>query len=133
MLEIGLCLDKKAINAACKQAGRVYSEAFYLYRATDRGEVLASVLFEVLSDCVKTVCYLGGDDPFLFDGLLRAGFHYAEGQGIETGWIPDEFRDAYAILFAPLNYPASQRFNIVNFFSKYKNCSLTPRNGAAAQ
>lgn len=123
MLEIKPCLDKTVIAPYCKRCGRLAGDAFYLYRATDGEEVLAAGLFQVESSRVVVVYYEGAqEDHFLFDGILRAGLNYAAEQGIELGYIPEEFRQAHKAMFQKLNYPASPEMNITNFFQKYKNC-----------
>ena len=124
MLEINLILERPAVAAACRLFGQAYDDAFYVYRAENRGLVLATALFEIGKTDVCVTGYEGpGDDPFLFDGILRAGLHYAEMQGIETGVLPEKFRQLHRALFIELNYPSEVSFNIVNFFGKYKNCS----------
>lgn len=125
MLELKPCGDKKQFLEACRRCGKIPCEAFYLYVAEDRGELLAQALFEVTSEHVRAVDYVAGNpgDFWLFDGLLRAGFHYAGEQGIEKGIIPEAFRLKHEAIFAKLNYPAVPEFNIVNFFKKYKNCA----------
>ena len=124
MLEIKPSTDKRQIAACCKKAGLFPSEAFYLYIAENNGQTLASCLFEVGGDSVAFRFYKCEDktDYWLFDGMLRAGFNYAWGQGISTGRIPEEQRLVHAGLFAKLNYPAAHEFDITNFFKKYKNC-----------
>lgn len=126
MLEIKPCLDKQTMIGYCKKCKRAYSEAFYLYLATNRNHVLAAGLFEVGSEEVQAVYYESTEpqDAFLFDGILRAGLNYAAGQGIENGRLPEDFRQSFHDLFAELNYPAAPVFNITNFFQKYKNCSI---------
>lgn len=125
MLEIKLCLDRTKLSEWCKDAGHAYSEAFYAYVAENRGQELAVGLFNVSSDYVEVVWYRSQDnaDVYLFDGVLRAGFHYADDQGIEQGSIPEDFRRGHRQAFDKLNYPVSELFNIVNFFAKYKNCA----------
>ncbi len=124
MLEIKLCTDKKRIAAYCKKLGIIFSEAFYLYTAVNRGGELAACLFEVGSDAVCARLYECADpeDYWLFDGMLRAGFNYASEQGIAKGCIPEELRALHESLFNRLNYPAAPEFDITNFFKKYKNC-----------
>lgn len=126
MLTITPCVDKPEIAAWCKKCGKVPSAAFYLYRAENRGEPLAAALFEVGGDQVQVVRYEAADpaDYFLFDGILRAGLNYAAEQGIEQGYLPEEFRLSHEGLFSKLNYPIQPRFNITNFFQKYKNCDF---------
>lgn len=125
MLTITPCLDKAAIAAYCKKCRKPWSAAFYLYRAENRGQVLAAGLFEVGGDQVQVMLYEAEDpaDPFLFDGILRAGLNYAADQGIPNGFIPEDFRYAHRGLFAQLNYPIQPVFDITNFFQKYKNCA----------
>jgi hypothetical protein len=125
MLEIKPNLTKPAIAGACRQCGRAYSEAYYLYTAADGGEVLAAGLFEMRSDRVVAVHYESTDpgDHFLFDGILRAGLNYAAGQGVELGLIPESFRQENRHCFEKLRYPPEREWNIVNFFQKYKNCA----------
>lgn len=126
MLEITPCLDRQVLAKYCKKCTRIASAAFYLYRAMDGDEVLAAGLFEVQSDFVQVVYYESADpdDHFLLDGILRAGFHYAEQQGIGKGCIPDAFREDHRNLFSRLNYPPNIMFDITNFFSKFKSCTL---------
>ena len=123
MLTISPVLDRAGVVPLCREAGVTYTGAFYAYRAENRGTTLACALFEVLDDSVRVVSYKGQKDVDLFDGLLRAGFQYAGKEGIETGCIPEPFRQAYHTRFAVLNYPAAAQFNITNFFAKYKNCN----------
>lgn len=125
MLTITPCLDKQAIAAYCKKCKKPYSAAFYLYRAENRGQVLAAGLFEVGGEEVCAVLYEAEDpsDHFLFDGILRAGLNYASEQGIPNGHIPEDFRYLHRELFAKLNYPIQPVFDITNFFQKYKNCA----------
>lgn len=125
MLTITPSVEKAVVAEYCKRCKRPYSEAFYLYRAEDRGETLAVCLFEVGASEVRVLLYEGADqdDLYLFDGLLRAGLNYASEHGIENGCIPEEFRQRHEALFAKLNYPVQRVFNITNFFSKYKNCT----------
>lgn len=125
MLTITPCLDKQTVAAYCKKCRKLYSAAFYLYLAKDRDELLAAGLFEVGGEQVQVVLYEADDqnDPFLFDGILRAGLNYAAEQGITKGVIPEAFRLAHGELFARLNYPIQSAFDISNFFHKYKNCS----------
>ena len=124
MLEIKPSTDRLMIARYCKKCGIVPGEAFYLYTAADSGELLAAALFEVLSDRVSILHYetQEGQDPFLMDGILRAGLQYASRFGIENGCIPENLRYEHRALFAKLNYPAPPVFNITNFFAKYKNC-----------
>jgi hypothetical protein len=123
MLTINLFTDKAHVAPACKRHGKLYSEAFYLYAAENRGELLAEGLFEVKSELAQISAYSGPeDDPALFDGILRAGLNYAGEQGIEKGSIPEDFRYQRRGMFRKLNYPVATTFNIVNFFQKYKNC-----------
>ncbi len=124
MLEIKLCTDKKQIAAYCKKLGTMFGEAFYMYTAMNKNELLAACLFEVESDAVRARLYecADQDDYWLFDGMLRAGFNYAFEQGIARGRIPEEFRALHESLFKKLNYPAAPEFDITNFFKKYKNC-----------
>jgi hypothetical protein len=124
MLEIKPSTQMDQIKSYCLKCDRAPSEAFYLYTALDRGDILAAGLFEMLSDKVQVVYYEGDDnDPFLFDGVLRAGLNYAADQGVENGYIPEAFRQTHKDKFARLNYPPSPQLNIVNFFKKYKNCA----------
>lgn len=124
MLEIKPCLDKPAVAAYCRDQGKVYSEAFYIYEAVSRGDTLAAALFEITSNEVSVFHYRGDEGDFaLFDGVLRAGFHYAEENGIPQGFIPGEFRELHKSLFDRLSYPIQEKFSIANFFLKYKNCS----------
>lgn len=127
MLSITVCLDKPTIISFCRRSKKPFSEAFYLYRAQNGEQVLAAALFEVNGDHVSVISYEteAPDDLSLFDGMLRAGLHYASEQGIETGCIPESFRFVHRDLFAKLNYPISPTFNITNFFNKYKNCAVT--------
>ncbi len=124
MLEIKPCLTSAEVAAYCKKCGKLPGPAFYLYRAQDRGQTLAAALFEVESDRVSPVYYecAPGEGAALFDAVLRAGFHYAAGQGIPAGALPEVFRAAHRGYFACLNYPAQSRFGIENFFAKYKAC-----------
>jgi len=125
MLSISLCTDIRRTIAACKSFGKIYGVEFYLYEAVGGEEILGAILFEVKSELVETVGYRGpGDDPGIFDGLLRAGLNYAQKHGIETGCVPESFRRENRALFAVLNYPAEVSFSIVNFFGKYKNCRV---------
>jgi len=124
VLEINVTLDLAIIAATCKQFGQSYSDDFYVYRAENRGQIIATALFKIGKTDVSIVAYSGpADDPFIMDGILRAGLHYAELYGIETGILSEEFRHCHRALFVALNYPSANTFNIVNFFSKYKNCS----------
>ena len=124
MLEINLNLQRPVVAAACRDFGQTYSDAHYIYRAENRGEIIATGLFEIGGTDVRVLGYDGPtDDHFLLDGILRAGLHYAETHGIETGLLPEEFRHKHRALFTGLNYPPTISFNIVNFFSKYKNCA----------
>lgn len=124
MLQITLCLDKPALAPYCKKCGKLVSEAFFLYRAVDRDQVLAAGLFEVFSESVQIVHYeeSGDGDPFLLDGILRAGLNYASSFGIDRGCIPEVLRYTHRRLFNKLNYPPQPEFGISNFFQKYKNC-----------
>ena len=122
MLTISPILDRVGVVPLCREAGVPYTGAFYAYRAENRGTILAYALFEVLDDSVRVVSFQGQEDADLFDGLLRAGFQYAGKEGIETGWIPETFRQTHHTRFAALNYPAAAQFDITNFFAKYKNC-----------
>jgi hypothetical protein len=124
LLEIKACTDRTQINALCKACGLLPSEAFYIYRAENGGEEIGAALFEVLSDSVHIVFYAAADpeDPWLFDGILRAGLNYAAQFGLEKGCIPEYLRYQHRALFSRLNYPSAQVFNITNFFQKYKNC-----------
>lgn len=124
MLEIKPCTERKKIAEYCKKCGELPDEAFYLYLAVSREEQLAACLFKVSGDCVTARFYECADegDYWLFDGMLRAGFHYAYEQGIPTGCIPESFRAERQRLFSKLNYPITPEFDITNFFKKYKNC-----------
>lgn len=124
MLTIAPCLEKETVVSYCKKCRKVYSAAFYLYLAENRGETLAAGLFQVDSDSVQVVYYEGVDpaDHFLFDGVLRAGLNYAAEHGIQNGLIPEEFRHTHRELFSQLTYPIHAQFDITNFFQKYKNC-----------
>ena len=125
MLEITPSFDAGLLAKYCKQCEKLPGPAFYLYLAKDREAQLAAGLFEIFSDRVEAVFYEGdGDDPHLFDAVLRAGLNYAAGQGIQTGRLTEGFRQRYAALFAPLNYPDWPEFDITNFFAKYKNCGM---------
>lgn len=124
MLTITPCLAREMVAPFCRECKRPYSEAFYIYRAQNGTETLATALFEVSGDAVTALLYRATepDDAFLFDGVLRAGLNYAAEQGIENGVIPEALREAHAALFAQLNYPVQAAFNITNFFQKYKSC-----------
>lgn len=124
MLEIKACTDKRQVTAYCRKCGRVPGEDFYLYLASDGGEALASALFQVLSAEVRVLYYEAADpqDASLMDGVLRAGLNYASRFGIPKGCIPEALRYEHRALFAQLNYPTAQVFDILNFFQKYKNC-----------
>lgn len=126
MLEIKPCFDIPTLAVYAKNCGKAPGESLYLYMAKDGGETLAAGLFEVQSDKVCTLFYESADpdDIFLFDGILRAGLNYASEQGIETGCIPEDFRQSHKNKFARLNYPPETEMNIVNFFNKYKNCAI---------
>ncbi|MCL2056850.1 MAG: hypothetical protein FWH02_06505 [Oscillospiraceae bacterium] len=128
MIEIKPNTNKPDIAAYCRKCAKPYSEALYLYTAEDRGEILAAALFEMQSDSVTAVLYDCGTpgDHLLFDGILRAALNYAAGQGIETGVIPESFRRDNAAYFAKLSYPPQPRWNIVNFFGKYKSKGASP-------
>lgn len=124
MLTINLITDKGTVAELCKDLGLVYHPGYYCYSAADRGELLATGLFEIGANSASIVNYSSADadDHFLFDGILRAGFNYAGQQGIENGVIPESIRKRFKELFGKLNYPAEAVFSINNFFSKYKNC-----------
>lgn len=126
MLEIKLSQDRDTLAALCRECGALPTHAHYLYTAVDGGRQLAAVLFEVGSEEVRALHYRAEDesDCHLFDALLRAGFHYASGQGIRTGCLPESFRMRHARHFARLNYPPQASFDITNFFQKYKSCAL---------
>ena len=125
MLEIKPYLDRATVSGYCRKCGKPYSEAFYLYLAKDGGETLAAGLFEMQPDRVTALHYESTDpqDFFLLDGILRAGLNYASEQGVETGVLPEELRQAHKAAFERLNYPPECEMNIVNFFTKYKNCA----------
>lgn len=124
MLEVVACVDKQELVKHCKNLKIPYSEALYLYVARDKDETLAAGLFEVESNGVRTLYYEAQDpaDAWLFDAILRAGFHYASEHGITNGTIPETFRSEHRGLFSKLNFPAQATFDITNFFKKYKNC-----------
>lgn len=124
MLEIKPCTDKQTILPYCKKAGLPYTEAFYLYRALDSVKVLAAGLFQVGGNQVDVVLYESGEpgDHFLFDAVLRAGLNYAASFDIQSGHIPEPFRQRHEKLFEKLNFPPDPVFGISNFFTKYKNC-----------
>lgn len=125
MLEVKPCTVKHILLPYLRKNRLVYSEAFYLYRAMDGDEVLAVCLFEVLSNEVRAVYYEAQDmdDHFLFDAVLRAGLNYAAGHDIPAGYLSEEFRLRHEALFEKLNFPLEYRFDITNFFQKYKNCA----------
>jgi|GEM_PF-591578 len=124
LLEIRPCLDKPVVAAYCKKCGKIPTEAFYVYLAANRGETLAAGLFEITSTQVCALLYESGEeDAFLFDGVLRAGLNYAAEYGIPNGFIPEEFRLLHRDKFQNLSYPIQQKFNISNFFAKYKSCA----------
>ncbi|MFV0400712.1 MAG: hypothetical protein ACK5LX_08875 [Oscillospiraceae bacterium] len=126
MLTIGLKTEKELLLPYCKKAKLPYNGGIFLYLAENRGEKLAAGLFEIAGNSVSIRYYESQDpDPFLLDGILRAGFNYAGDQSIEKGVLPEEFRQIHKELFASLNYPPEPTFNIDNFFAKYKNC-ITP-------
>lgn len=123
MIEILPELERDALLPRCKALGRGYSTGLYAYTARERGEELAAGVFEVQADFVALVSYTAQEqDAFLLDGILRAGLNYADAHGITTGVIPEPVRQAHAALFAKLNCPNAERFDITNFFLKYKNC-----------
>ena len=128
MLEIKAVFDRPILAQYCHKSGCPLSDALYLYLAQNGDELLAAGLFEMRSDRVATMYYeaVGENqtDFFLFDGILRAGLNYAAEQGVETGCLPEPFRQANAAYFARLNYPPETEMNIVNFFQKYKNCTI---------
>lgn len=128
MISINPSTDKALIINACKQCTnfkKAYSEAMYLYIAEDNKKPIASALFEIHSNEVCVLEYFGDDTLQIFDGILRAGLSYADKNGIELGVIPENFRFKHRALFDKLNYPPPASFNIVNFFSKYKNCNTS--------
>lgn len=124
MLTITPCLDRLTVASYCKKCKKVYSAGAYLYRAENRGELLAAGLFEISADRVEVLLYEAQDtaDVHLFDGILRAGLNYAAEHGVENGLISEMFYFQHVSLFNQLNYPADPLFNITNFFRKYKNC-----------
>ena len=128
MLEIKPIFDRQVLAKYCHKCDCPLSDALYVYQATNEDELLAGGLFAMRSDHVEAVFYeaMGENrvDFFLFDGILRAGLNYAAEQGVETGCIPEAFRQANAVSFAQLNYPPEVEMNIVNFFQKYKNCTI---------
>lgn len=124
MLTITPCLEKEPVQAFAKKCQKVYHAGMYLYQAVERGNVVATALFEITSELVQ-ICYYEADEPddhFLFDGVFRAGLNYAAEQGLETGLIPESFCARQSRLLAGLKYPMQEAFNITNFFQKYKNC-----------
>lgn len=124
MLEIRPVTDKNRILAACRESGRVYSDAYYLYEAVSGGEMLAFALFHIQGDQAEVLFYKGDpDDAFLLDGIIRAGFHYADTQNLSYGKMSGGFRLEHFRLLQKLNMPVEEVFNIENFFSKYKNCA----------
>ena len=123
MLEVKPSTDPKLLAEYCKLCGKIPGPQFFLYLATQRGELLAAGLFEIGSSSVDVVFYRGdAEDPWLLDAVLRAGLNYAASHGITIGRLPEEFRQAHGALFAKLNYPLEAEFDITNFFRKYKNC-----------
>ena len=124
MLELKPSVDKQVILPYCRACGKLYSDAYYLYRALDGGAVLAVALFLVGGDQVDIVYYESAEeqDYSLFDAVLRAGLNYAASFGIALGHIPEAFRERHFALFRHLNFPPEPVFNITNFFQKYKNC-----------
>ena len=130
MLEIIPSLDPAILKPYCEKCGKTYGPEFFAYLASRGGTLLAAGLFEMLGDRVQAVMYEGDkNDPWLFDGVLRAGLHYAiTKRSILIGCLPKEFRAEYAELFKPLNYPAGNTFDIPSFFKLYKNCGRGPEN-----
>ena len=126
MLEIKPTTDKQVIAALCRKCRLAPDESLYAYIAASGNETLASALFQMEADAAQVLYYESAEpgDRFLFDGLLRAGFHFAEEQGVTTGRIPEPFRQLHLRLFERLNYPITTEFGIENFFSKYKNCAI---------
>lgn len=123
MLEVRASTNLGLIGAYCKKADVLPGEQFYLYLAKDGENQIAAGLFEVLSERVRVVFFEAEErDPWLLDAILRAGLNYAASHGVNTGEIPEDFRQTHRELFAKLNYPAPVEFDITNFFSKYKNC-----------
>lgn len=124
MLTITPCTERDTVLAYCKKCRIPLDAGHYLYLAENRGERLAACLFEIGGDRVQVLLYESAEpgDAFLFDGVMRAGLNYAAGQGVENGFIPEQFRFLHRALFAKLNYPLQPLFNITNFFNKYKNC-----------
>ncbi|WRS26823.1 hypothetical protein U6B65_10850 [Oscillospiraceae bacterium MB08-C2-2] len=126
MLEIKPCLEVQPVAAFCRASGRVYSGAFFIYQAMNRGEELGAALFEMQGDRIEAVAYrtTQPEDHWLLDGVLRAGLNYAAEHGIINGVLGVGFLESAYSLLEKLNLPRSSVFNIHNFFSKYKNCEL---------
>ena len=123
MIEIKPCTDLRLVAEYCRQCGRIPGPQFYLYLVKERDNLLAAGLFEIDSSSVDAVFYQGYEqDAWLLDAVLRAGLNYAASHGIPTGRLPEEFSSAHGALLAKLNYPLEAKFDITNFFRKYKNC-----------
>lgn len=124
MLSISPCLDKQILAEYCKKCRKPYHAGLYLYRAENNNQIQATGLFEITEDFVQLLYYesIFPEDVFLFDGVFRAGMNYAAEQGIENAFIPAEFGNAHENFFMHFDYPLNTRFNITNFFAKYKKC-----------
>lgn len=124
MLTILPMLEQKDVVPYCQKLHKIYHPGFYLYVGKDKGKRLATGLFEIQKDHVQVVYYESEDpeDIHLLDGILRAGFHYADQHGIPSGMIPISFYKKQKKQLEQLNYPSQPLFDISNFFAKYKNC-----------
>jgi len=123
MIEIAPSLDQNILKSYCEKCGKDYGPGFFAYLATDGGTLLAAGLFEMLGDRVQAVMYEGDTaDPWLFDGVLRAGLNYAAGREVYTGCLPEAFREEHRELFKRLNYPDENEFDIASFFVNHRNC-----------
>lgn len=122
MLEILPVTERDIVSGYSSKCKLPFSQALYVYVAKDGTKTIAGALFEVKSDYVQILYYDGDTEFFIFDAILRAGLNYAAENGIEYGYIPEEFRHKYNSVFINLNYPPVTKFDITNFFKKYKNC-----------
>lgn len=124
MLEINVCSKKDFLLPICKKIKYPYSSALYAYVAKNKGVMLACALFFIHPDYVEIIYYESTDenDDAMFDGVLRAGLNYASSNNINSGYVSEEFRENNKQLFKKINFPNEAKFNINNYFLKYKNC-----------
>ena len=94
----------------------------YLYFAFDGEARLAAGLFKAEENIAEPLFYEGAhDDSQIFDAVLRTGLNYAAQQGIATGCLRAEFRQAHRGHFEQLSYPETVVFDIEDFFLR-KRC-----------